>query len=264
MKSAEVQKEDPASRLKGAAIPDHLAVIPDGNRRWAERRGRTVMEGHRAGFEVAKDLSRFCRKIGIHTVTVWAFSTENWRRSADQVTALMDLYAQWLTDLLPEAIEEEVRVIHLGRLAGVPEEARAAAEAAGHPNGLPQSLRTALEEIQAKTEGFNRNVINLAINYGGADEIQRAITRLLERANRLGEPVDSLNINQFLDTGTQPHPTPDIVWRTSGEFRSSGFLPLQSAYAEMIFTPKYFPDLTEEDIVDAVLEYSARKRRFGG
>lgn len=221
------------------------------------------MEGHRAGFEVAKHLSRFCRQIGIHTVTLWAFSTENWRRPADQVSVLMELYAEWLTDLLPEAIEQEVRVIHLGRLSGVPEEARAAAEAAGHPGGLPDSLRIALNEIEAKTASFQRNVINLAINYGGADEVQRAASRLLSYAQATGQDPAELDIHGFLDTGSQPHPNPDILWRTSGEFRSSGFLPLQSAYAEMIFTPKYFPELGEEDVVDAVLEYSARIRRFG-
>lgn len=222
------------------------------------------MDGHRAGFEVAKRLSRFCREIGIHTVTIWAFSTENWRRPADQVSALMALYAQWLTDLLPEAIEQEVRVIHLGRLEGVPEEARTAAEAAGHPDGLPESLRIALNEIEAKTAFFNHNVINLAINYGGADEVQRAASRLLADAQSTGQDPADLDIHHYLDTGSQPHPNPDILWRTSGEFRISGFLPLQSAYSEMIFTPKYFPELTEQDVVDAVLEYSARIRRFGG
>lgn len=263
MKPAWAEDPEVPSRLEGAAIPHHLAVIPDGNRRWAEREGLTVMEGHRAGFEVAKRLSRFCREIGIHTVTLWAFSTENWRRPADQVSALMALYAEWLTDLLPEAVEQEVRVIHLGRLEGVPEEARTAAAAAGHPGGLPESLKTALHDIEAKTSSFEKNVINLAINYGGADEVQRAASRLVSQALATNRDPEDLDIHQFLDTGSQPYPNPDILWRTSGEFRSSGFLPLQSAYAEMIFTPKYFPELCESDVVEAVLEYSARIRRFG-
>lgn len=263
MKAWSSKPAEVSSRLAGAAIPRHLAVIPDGNRRWAEREGLSVMEGHRAGFEVAKRLSRFCREIRIHTVTIWAFSTENWRRPADQVSALMALYAEWLTDLLPEAVEQEVRVIHLGRLSGVPDEAKAAAAAAGHPGGLPESLRIALTEIEAKTASFERNVINLAINYGGADEVQRAASRLVSFAQTTGQDPAGLDILQFLDTGSQPYPNPDIVWRTSGEYRSSGFLPLQSAYAEMIFTPKYFPELSEDDVMDAVLEYSARIRRFG-
>ena len=244
-----------ASRLGDATIPQHLAVIPDGNRRWASERGQTVMQGHRKGFEVAKNLSRFCRRIGVHTITIWAFSTENWKRSADQVAALMALYEEWLTELLPEAIEEEVRVVHLGRLDGLPEGSEQVAAAAGFPSGLPDSLRRAIVEIEDKTESFQRNVINLAINYGGADEVQRAIAKMRSADD---------NIADFLDTAGQPHPNPDIVWRTSGEMRSSGFLPLQSAYAEMVFTSKFFPSLTEEDVVDTVLEYSARIRRFGG
>lgn len=252
------------ARLAGATVPKHLAVIPDGNRRWAAGHSKTVIEGHRAGFEIAKRLSRFCRRIGIHTTTVWAFSTENWRRSSDQVFALMELYLEWIRDLTPEAIKEEVRVVHLGRLEGVPDEAKAAAETAGHPDGLPAKLRDAIRQIEADTAAHDRNVINLAINYGGADEIHRAVGKLFSQAAEIGKDPADLDITGFLDTAGQPHPNPDILWRTSGEFRSSGFLPLQSAYAEMIFTPKFFPDLTEEDVVEAVLEYSARKRRFGG
>lgn len=250
--------------LAGASLPNHLAVIPDGNRRWAAERSVSVMEGHRKGFEVAKRLSRFCRQIGVHTITVWAFSTENWRRSSDQVSALMALYAEWLGDLLPEAVEEEVRVVHLGRVDGLPEGAEQAAAAAGYPDGLPETLKQAIVEIEEKTATYNRNVINLAINYGGADEVHRAVVRLSQHSARSGIDAKDLDINDFLDTAGQPHPNPDIVWRTSGEHRSSGFLPLQSAYAEFVFSPKLFPSLTEDDVTGTVLEYSARIRRFGG
>lgn len=255
---------DIQSRLADARIPAHLAVIPDGNRRWAADKGLTVMEGHRRGFEVAKRLSRFCREIGIHTITIWAFSTENWRRSPAQVSGLMALYEDWLNELLPEAVDEQVRVIHLGRTEGLPDGAEESAASAGFPEGLPSSLRTALHDIQIKTSSFEKNVINLAINYGGADEIQRAIGRMVAHAKQSGTDAVSLSLERFLDTADQPHPNPDIVWRTSGEYRSSGFLPLQSAYSEMIFSPKYFPDLSEVDVVDIVEEYSARMRRFGG
>lgn len=255
--------ERATERLAGQRIPAHLAVIPDGNRRWASEQGLTALEGHRAGFEVAKRLSRFCRRIGIHTVTIWAFSTENWRRAPQEVAALMALYEEWLRDLLPEAIEEEVRVVHLGRKEGVPEVARADAVAAGFPDGLPASLRRAIEEIEAKTSSFERNTINLAINYGGVDEIVRALDQLLARGLAAGGSA-GLDLEDFLDTGGQRHPNPDIVWRTSGEFRLSGFLPMQSVYAELVFTPKYFPALAEDDVVDAVLEFNSRSRRFGG
>lgn len=248
-------------RLAGARIPDHLAIIPDGNRRWADQHGESHAQGHRAGFEVAKTLSRFCRRIGIHTVTVWAFSTENWRRSPAQVSLLMSLFEEWIHDLTKEAVEEEVRVVHLGRKVGVSPVSAADAAAAGFPNGLPDSLRTVIEELETKTVSFDRNVINLAINYGGADEAARAVRRMIESVTL--EAGDAPEIDDFLDTAGQPHPNPDLIWRTGDEQRLSGFLPLQSAYAEILFTSKFFPELTEEDVIDAVLEYSARMRRFG-
>lgn len=262
--SRDARFEQLADRLSGARIPAHLAVIPDGNRRWAAEHGESTIRGHRVGFEVAKRLSRFCRDIGIHTVTVWAFSTENWRRPHGEVAALMSLYEEWIRDLLPEAIEEEVRVIHLGRKRGVPVGSVHDAAAAGFPEGIPLSLRRAIEEIEEKTAFFEHNAINLAINYGGADEITRALERMFGDAGSTGRDPATLDLGDFLDTAGQPHPNPDLVWRTSGEFRLSGFLPLQAAYAELVFTPKYFPDLDEEDVVEAVLEYSGRVRRFGG
>jgi undecaprenyl pyrophosphate synthase len=262
--SVSTVQQDLAARLEGAAIPKHLAVIPDGNRRWAERNTKSVGQGHRAGFEVAKQLSRFARRIGIHTTTVWAFSTENWRRSPAEVTGLLALFHEWIHDLLPEAIKEQVRVIHVGRLDGLPEGLQQAGAEAGYPDGLPQSLRDALEDIVAKTGSFDRNVVNLAINYGGADEIRRALSRLIDHSRTAGVDPSGLALDDFLDTAGQPHPNPDIVWRTSGEVRSSGFLPLQSTYAELVFSTKLFPDLTEQDLVDTLLDYSARIRRFGG
>ena len=256
--------KDAQERLAGATIPLHLAVIPDGNRRWASQHGVPAIEGHRTGFEIARSLARFCRDIGIHTVTLWAFSTENWRRSPDEVTALMILYEHWLTDLIDEAIEEEVRIVHLGRLDGLPANVADAGRHAGFPDGMPPPLKEAIRKAEASTASFRRNVINVAINYGGADEIQRAVARLLAHARTTGDDPASLDLEAFLDTAGQRYPNPDIVFRTSGEYRSSGFLPLQSAYAEMIFTPKLFPTLDRDDVVDIVLEYSARVRRFGG
>jgi heptaprenyl diphosphate synthase len=262
-KPADALIAEQAASLRDSRIPSHLAIIPDGNRRWAEAHGRPAVDGHRAGFEIAKRLARFCRRIGIHTVSIWAFSTENWRRGPE-VGALMSLFEEWLKDLLPEAIEEEVRVIHLGRKFGVPETSRADAEAAGFPNGLPDSLVAGLEEIEEKTAGFERNVINLAINYGGADEVRRAVTRLLEHSRRTESAPETLDVENFLDTAGQPHPNPDLVWRTSGERRYSGLMPIQAAYAEFAFTSHHFPDLAEADVVEAVKEYSRRIRRFGG
>ncbi|MBW3589035.1 MAG: di-trans,poly-cis-decaprenylcistransferase [Actinobacteria bacterium] len=251
------------SRLAGLELPRHLAVIPDGNRRWATERDMDAMDGHRAGYEVARTLSRFCREIGIHTVTIWAFSTENWHRSKEEVGALMRLYGQWIEELLPEAIEEQVRVVHLGRKAGWPVGIERSSIPSGFGDGLPSQLVQAIEEIEEKTRYFDSNVINLAINYGGADEIDRAIKKMHSHSLETGAPINELDVVNFLDTSGQPHPEPDLVWRTSGEFRSSGFLPVQSSYSELVFTPKYFPQLQETDVVEAVEEYSARARRFG-
>jgi undecaprenyl diphosphate synthase len=251
-------------RLDGARIPAHLAVIPDGNRRWAWERGVPTIEGHRKGFDVARNLARFCRRAGIHTVTMWAFSTENWKRSPEEVAALFALYESWILDLLPEAVEERVRVLHIGRRDGPPHGMEEVAAQAGYPEGMPPSLLAAIDKIQDETAGFDANIISLAINYGGADELQRALVRLLARARDEATDPAGLDLRDFLDTTGQPHPNPDLVWRTSGEYRSSGFLPLQAAYAELVFTTKYCPDIDESDVVEAILEYSARVRRFGG
>jgi undecaprenyl diphosphate synthase len=265
VKAQEVSEEEALlERAKDYRKPAHMAIIPDGNRRWADEQGLSPVEGHRAGFEVAKKLSRFCRRLGLHTVTVWAFSTENWRRPPVEVAALMALFEEWLRDLLPEAIEEGVRVIHIGRRDGLPDGAGAHAEAAGFPDGLAETLKDAITEIEEKTASFENNIINLAINYGGADEVQRATIKLIEHARATGVDPASLQITDFLDTVGQPHPLPDLIWRTSGELRLSGFMPLQSSYAEFAFTPKHFPDLDRVDVVDAVEEYSRRLRRFGG
>jgi len=252
------------ARLAGARIPAHLAVIPDGNRRWAWEHGFSTVEGHRRGFEVARGLARFCRRAGIHTVTMWAFSTENWKRPPDEVAALFSLYESWILDLLPEAVDEEVRVVHIGRRDGPPRGMQDEADRAGFPDGMPPSLLAAIDKIQEETAGFDRNIISLAINYGGADELHRAMVRLLQAAAATGVDPAGLDLHDFLDTTGQPHPNPDLIWRTSGEYRSSGFLPLQAAYAELVFTTKYCPDIVESDVVDAILEYSARVRRFGG
>ncbi len=134
----------------------------------------------------------------------------------------------------------------------------------GSPTDCRRACGDALVNIEQKTRSYEKNVVNLAINYGGADEIKRAIERLYDQLRLTGQHPSELNVQDFLDTANQPHPNPDIVWRTSGEMRSSGFLPLQSTYAEMVFTPKLFPDLRDQDVLDTVLEYSARIRRFGG
>lgn len=255
---------EPADSERPSVVPDHLAIIPDGNRRWAREQGIEIAQGHIQGFQNAKRLLRLCRRIGIHTVTLWGFSTENWRRGQDQVTTLMALFEQWIAELVPEALEEGVRFIHLGRLHGVPREVRAEAAEAGFPDGLPQSLRDLISEAEARTAHNTRNIINVALNYGGVDEVERAISKMQEVARSRDVALASLDLFDFLDTRGQPYPSPDLILRTSGEHRLSGLLPMQSAYAELVFVESHFPGLTERALLNVVEDFGNRERRFGG
>lgn len=221
-------------------IPNHVAIIPDGNRRWAKERGLNTLQGHKKGFDVAVDLCRKLRELGISTVTIWAFSTENWDRTPREVSYLMRLYGFLADKYLEEALRDEVKIIHLGR-----------------KDRLPKNLLNKITNLEEKTKHFSKYYINIALDYGGRDEIVRAI----EKAK--GEKITLENFGDFLDTADQPFPDPDFVIRTSGEFRTSGFMPWQGAYSEYLFEKKYFPDLTEKDMEDAVEEFSRRKRRFG-
>ncbi|KKR24737.1 MAG: Isoprenyl transferase [Candidatus Levybacteria bacterium GW2011_GWB1_39_7] len=226
-------------------IPNHLAIIPDGNRRWAKEKNLPTFDGHRKGFDAAVEITRYARKLGIHTFTLWAFSTENWKRTKEEVGYLMRLYAEMIDRYLKEAIEDEVRIIHLGRADRV-------------PDYLLKKIRNAEE----KTKEFQRNILNLAFDYGGRDEILRAIKAADESDFNFNE-LNEENFANFLDTAGQPHPSPDLIIRTSGELRTSGLLMWQGAYSELIFLNKYFPDIKTEDIDLAVEEYSRRQRRFG-
>lgn len=224
-------------------IPHHLAIIPDGNRRWARERGLPTLEGHRKGFDAFKDISRTARDLGIHTLTIWGFSTENWKRDKKEVDYLMDLFEKIIGDFSGELIEDEVRFVHLGR-----------------KDRLPKSLVTKISALEEKTKSFSKHVFNVALDYGGQDEILRASEKL--KAANL--EVTSENLDQFLDTTDQPHPNPDLIIRTSGEMRTSGLMIWQAAYAEFYSEPDHFPDFNKEKLVRALEEYSRRERRFGG
>lgn len=223
----------------------HIAIIPDGNRRWAKQKGVSSFIGHKKGAELAIKLARKIRKMGVSTLTFWAFSTENWNRSQDEIKYLIMLGEGFFDKISDEAIKERIRVTHIGR-----------------KDRLPKSLLDKIALIEEKTKGFTEYYLNIALDYGGRDEIVRAVQRLeKDRANVVA--LDEESFKQYLDTGDQPHPYPDIVIRTSGEFRTSGFLPWQTAYAEFFFVDKYFPDLSEADIDSVVANFSNRERRFG-
>lgn len=230
----------------GTAIPDHIALIPDGNRRWARARGVHTLQGHKAGFDRAVELGRAARKLGVHTVTLWGFSTENWDRSPREVSYLMKLYSKMIDDFLKEAETDGVKLVHLGR-----------------KDRLPGFLLKKIAFAEEKTKNNTRYIANLAIDYGGHDEIIRAVKRMVKEGVHEDE-ITKETIEKYLDTHDQPYPYVDLLIRTSGEQRTSGLLLWQMEYAEMFWEEGHFPDFTKEKLRDAIIDYSRRRRRFGG
>ncbi len=226
-------------------IPNHIAIIPDGNRRWAKSHNLPTLEGHRRGFDVAIKIGRKIRSLGVNTLTMWAFSTENWNRTEEEVSYLMKMYEIFIEKNLKEALKEKIRIIHLGR-----------------KDRIPKKLLEKIQNSEEKTKLFDKYILNIALDYGGRDEVIRTINKVLGMKYKVLS-INEDNFNDFLDTKNQPHPNPDLIIRTGGEMRTSGLMIWQAAYAEYIFFSKYFPDLNNEDIENAISEYSRRQRRFG-
>jgi undecaprenyl diphosphate synthase len=227
-----------------STIPNHVAIIPDGNRRWAKEHNFPTLEGHRRGFDIAVKVGKKIRSLGIHTMTIWAFSTENWNRTKEEVSYLMKMYEAFFEKNLKEAMKEKVRIIHLGR-----------------KDRISKKLLEKIQNSEEKTKKFKDYVLNIALDYGGQDEIIRTIQKGSKQGNLNNITIEQFN--NFLDTANQPYPNPDLIIRTSGEQRTSGLMIWQAAYAEYIFLKKHFPDINDEDIEKAVEEYSSRQRRFG-
>jgi undecaprenyl diphosphate synthase len=226
-------------------VPNHIAIIPDGNRRWAKEHNLPSLEGHRRGFDVGIKIGKKIRSLGIHTMTMWAFSTENWNRSTEEVSYLMKMYEKFVEKNLENAMKEKIRIIHLGR-----------------KDRIPKTLLEKIQNSEEKTKNFKDYILNIALDYGGRDEIIRAIKRIQNSKLKIKDLSEN-NFDQFLDTANQPYPNPDLIIRTSGEKRTSGLMIWQTAYAEYVFLKKHFPDLTDNDIEEAVKKYSGRQRRFG-
>jgi undecaprenyl diphosphate synthase len=231
---------------KGTKIPDHIAIIPDGNRRWARARGLNTLEGHKKGFDRAVALARAARRLGVHTITLWGFSTENWDRTPSEIAYLMKLYEKLVDDYLKEAKKENVKIVHLGR-----------------KDRIPKSLLKKIEYAQEETKDNTRHVMNIAIDYGGQDDILRAVKNII-REGVAADAVDKALFEKYVDTQGQPYPYVDLMIRTSGEQRTSGFLLWQSAYTETYWENDHFPDFSPEKLKEAILDYSRRRRRFGG
>lgn len=244
---ARIKKNIDLSLPQGTKVPNHVVIIPDGNRRWARARGLTAIEGHRAGTKNMIQLLEAARKWGIHTATAWGLSTENWiERPENEVKFLMKLISRELGMYFQEAMENDVKVIHLGR-----------------KDRLPKVLLNKLAEIEEKTQDNKSHILNLALDYNGQDELERAVKRMLEDKVNPSK-INAKLIDSYMDTSGQPYPYPDLIIRTSGEQRTSGVLAWQSIYAEMYFEPLNFPAFTPNKLKEAILDYSRRRRRFGG
>lgn len=234
---------------EGTKIPNHIALILDGNRRWARSKGLPTFEGHRAGFEAGLNVARAARRWGVHTFTVWGFSTENWDRSKEEIECLMMLFGRLVEEVRKEAKKEDIRFVHLGR-----------------KDRLPKDLVSAFKKLEDETRNNKKHVFNAAIDYGGRDEILRAANKIQERRYK-GQNFDPITEEEFagqLDTGDQPYPYVDLFIRTSGEQRTSGLLPWQMTYAEYYWELDHLPDMNPGKLAEAIVDYSRRRRRFGG
>jgi undecaprenyl diphosphate synthase len=225
------------------SLPRHVVIIPDGNRRWAHEHGLTSLQGHAKGLERIQELSNVAQEMGIETVTIWGFSTENWERGSSEREYLFKLFMRMLRRVAREARQRNIRVQHLGRR-----------------DRLPSILINYLKKLEKDTVG-NQYRLNIALDYGGRDEILRAVKHMMDDGITSGQ-LDEKLFSQYLDTGTGLS-DPDLIIRTSGEQRMSGLLPWQGAYAEYYFSPLHLPDFGEVQFREAIAEYSRRQRRFG-
>ncbi len=225
----------------------HIAIIMDGNRRWAKSHNLDTKLGHKKGAEVLETISRYCNKIGLEYLTVYAFSTENWKRTKEEVGAIMLILQMYLDRFLKTADLDNIKLRILGDIDGVPEE-----------------LRKKIIQMEERTKDNTGLNLNIAFNYGGRAEIVRATQRIAQDV--LDGKMEIKDINEETISNnlyTCGQSDPDLVIRTSGELRMSNFLPWQITYSEFLFLDKYWPDFTSEDIDNAINEYNNRHRRIG-
>lgn len=229
-------------------MPQHIAIIMDGNRRWAKQRGFMVIRGHSVGARTTRDIIQECVNLSIPALTIYTFSTENWKRPSSEVSALLRLITRNLKNELPDMITNNVQVRHIGRR-----------------EGLPDHLLRQLDDCANLTAQNNGLILNLALNYGGRAEITDAFRELLKRVQSGALQIENLteaDIGNALYTAGQPEP--DLMIRTGGEMRISNFLPWQIAYAELWVTPTLWPDFSPLELRRAIAEFGTRERRFGG
>lgn len=228
-------------------LPQHIAIIMDGNRRWARSKKLPIKMGHKEGANTLEKIVRYANKIGIKYITVYAFSTENWKREKEEVDSLMALLKYYLEDFASKADSENIKVNVIGNL-----------------KQLSEDLQNSIEKVISKTSSNTGTVFSIALNYGGRDEIVNAVKEI---ANKVKE--DKINIEDIDEKlisnslYTKNIPDPDLMIRTSGEIRTSNFLPWQLVYSEFLFLDKLWPDFSETDLDEAIEVYSNRNRKFG-
>lgn len=234
--------------MEQSILPRHIGIIMDGNGRWAKKRGLPRSAGHTAGAAVFKNIVRYSSSIGIQYLTIYAFSTENWKRPKDEINALIKLFQQYLEDALRDFLNENIKVRFMGDTTAFPEKL--------------QELIDRTETVSANKTGM---VLNIALNYGGRAEITRAVQLLAQDVKNgiiTPEQIDEAAIESRLYTAGQPDP--DLIIRPSGENRISNFLLWQSAYSEYVIMDILWPDFKPKDLDRAIEEYANRNRRFGG
>ena len=229
-------------------LPEHVGIIMDGNGRWARKRGLPRSAGHKAGANNFRKIAKYCSKIGIKYLTVYAFSTENWSRPEEEVNYLMRLFEQYLKEALSDFEQENIKVLFLG-----------------DKTVFSDNLQKLIDEVEKNSQKNTGMVLNIAMNYGGRQEITETIKKIaveLEDNNLKIEDIDEKLVSRYLYTADQPDP--DLIIRPSGELRLSNFLLWQSAYSEFVFFNVLWPDFSERDLNRAIDQYVSRNRRFGG
>ena len=228
-------------------LPQHIAIIMDGNRRWAKNKNLPVSFGHKEGAKTLEKIVRYANKIGIKYITVYAFSTENWKRTEEEVSTLMNLFQSYLDDYSKRADSENIKV-----------------KIIGSKNGLSEKMKNSIEKCMERTKNNTGITFNIALNYGGRDEIINAVKNIAQKVkeNEINiEDIAEKTISENLYT--QGQPDPDLLIRTSGEIRLSNFLPWQLVYSEFVFVEKNWPDFNEKDLDEAIEIYQKRNRKFG-
>lgn len=228
-------------------MPKHIAIIMDGNRRWAKAKGMPASYGHKEGAKTLEKIVRYANKIGLEYITVYAFSTENWKRAEDEVKSLMLLLQSYLDDYSKRADTENIRVKILGDISAL-------------SNGMQKSIRNCME----RTKDNTGVTFNIALNYGGRDELIKATKKIASQVKNNEIEIEDITEQLISDNlYTKGEPEPDLLIRTSGEQRLSNFLPWQLVYTEFLFIDKHWPDFEEEDLDNAIIEYQKRTRKFG-